>query len=182
MNYKQLYDLLQNQEIEQAKKLLLEQIVINDSKNKSTTKALIKLSKHIQKQNIKDNRKSIAGAIYNDKDTFLIDFCILFVAYNEQLQGLVMVDEIDNPQTNINYNKILLDTQNLECAEINKNDLLEAIANKEQAFKVSKYNFDCNYLKLVLDCFENPKIYECNYMIQFEENNKKALLMGLRDC
>ena len=48
MNYKQLYELLQNQEIEQAKKLLLEQIIINDSKNKSTTKALIKLSKHIQ--------------------------------------------------------------------------------------------------------------------------------------
>lgn len=45
MNYKKLYELLQNNEIEEAKKLVLEQIVISDSKNKSTTKALIKLSK-----------------------------------------------------------------------------------------------------------------------------------------
>ena len=180
MNYKELYELLQNKEIEKAKKLVLEQIVISDSKNKSTTKALIKLSKHIQKQNIKDNRKSLAGAIYNGNDTYLIDFCILFVAYGEKLQGLAMVDEIDNPR-NINYNSIFFDTQNMECVEIDKNKLLEAIANKERAFKVSEYNFDCNFLKLLLDCFDEPKIYEGNHLLQIEENNKKALLMGLRD-
>lgn len=181
MNYKKLYDLLQNQEIEEAKKLLLEQIIINDSKNKSTTKALIKLSKHIQKQNFKDNRKNLAGAIYNGSDTFLMDFCILFVAYGEQLQGLAVVDELENPRKNINYNSIFINTQNLECTEINKNDLLKAISNKEEAYKVNKYNFNANYLKMLLDCFDEPKIYEGNHILQIEENNKKALLMGLRD-
>lgn len=91
-----------------------------------------------------------------------------------------MVDGIDNPR-NINYNNIFFDTQSLECVEINKQLLVEKIANKEVAYKVNKYNFDCNFLKLLLDCFDEPKIYEGNHLLQIEENNKKALLMGLRD-
>lgn len=179
MNSKQIYDYLINNEIEKAKQALLEDICIKESKNKNTTKGIQKLSKIIQKNALSDGRASLAGAIYNGIDTFMCDGMTLFVAYNEKIEGLTMAIE---PYQDFQYNKIFIDTTDKEQLNICKLELKIAMTNKEEQITLENgMRFNTKKLYDILNCFEEPRIYKINdYMLQLEESNKKAVIMGIR--
>lgn len=180
MTSKQIYDWLQNGEIEKAKQALLEDICVKQSKNHNTTKAIQRLSKIIRKNALKE-RPRLAGAIYNGTDTFMCDGYILLVLYNEHTQGLTYAD--DNPQVDFRYNDVICRNCNgLEEVVIDKKRLAEALANKEEQLLIGDgLLYNPKFLKYTLDCFENPKIYKLwNGIIQIEEDNKKAIVMGMR--
>ena len=64
--------------------------------NNKTLKAIQRLAKDIQKKALKDKRESLAGAIYNGKDTYMCDGYRLFVAYNDLVEENEQVEPLTN--------------------------------------------------------------------------------------
>lgn len=183
MNSKQIYELLQKNEIEKAKQLLLEDICISESKDKNTARAIQRLAKDIQKTAKANYHKGLDGAIYNGEDTFMCDGFKILVIYGEKVNGLV--EPTEEPKTDLNYNKLFIKMSNNELVNIDRDKLTTAIANKEENFALDNGKmFNSKWLKLILDCFENPKIYCASdkAWLQVEEGNKKTLLLGIREA
>ena len=145
--------------------------------NNKTLKAIQRLAKDIQKKALKDKRESLAGAIYNGKDTYMCDGYRLFVAYDEEIKDLPKPTEYRDLQ----YNKLFKNNKNLEEIQIDYNKVKNALKNNEQEITLDNGQvYNTKWLKLMLDCFTEPKVYADQHFLQIEEDNKKAIIMKIR--
>ena len=101
----------------------------------------------------------------------------LFVAYDEEIKDLPKPTEYRDLQ----YNKLFKNNKNLEEIQIDYNKVKDALKNKEQEITLNNGQvYNTKWLKLMLDCFTEPKVYADQHFLQIEEDNKKAIIMKIR--
>ena len=195
--------MLNENKIEELKQRLVEEIGLEKTKNVSTQKAILNLSKSAEKEQRSNNfkqyhkyvRSSLAGAYYIGNETMI---CNGFygVIFNGKIEGLQMIPDYQKQEesgTCFDLHKVI--TSDVLSAN-KKEDYIYNISelkNELKVLKATKQNlhttinsatYNLESLINLLECFENCKIYNnpTNNLSQliFEGDNGIGILLPLR--
>lgn len=176
--------MINENQIEELKQKLIEEITISNSTNKNITKNIIALSKKVAKE-MKKSRPYVAGTYIKDGKQCLCNGYYACI-YDSVTDGTV--EREDESRT--------FDLEQLMPKYINEDELFEidvnklnnvykvakATSNKDsvQVYKIKGYIFNIEYIINVLGTFEEPKCYVLDHMLFIKGLNGRGLIMGFR--
>jgi hypothetical protein len=198
MTNEKILQMIQDNQIEELKKELMQEIIIKNSNNKNKQKALLKLSQQAEKEQrdkyykksangtYKYIRPALAGAWFDNGTTNICNGFWLYKS-NEIINGLQMI-----PNTDLNLldlNKIIPYDDIKEKNEItfNVEELMQAVKQPKEkdqtirTIRIKENLFNANFVYDVYNCFEEPKTYMLPNMIIFKDANAIGLVLKLRE-
>lgn len=155
---KELLNLLKENQIEKAIKLLEKDLNSSPSLNKAIKRYALKVKRFNKKE-----RPNIAGAYELNNKTMLGTSCNCIV-FNEvlKMEGLAKV-EVGDLTNRIDFEKLILNNDDYKQFPIeipDKNSLKEKLDLRENVFiELKGKDFLIEQILLISDCLKNPKYY-----------------------
>ncbi len=177
MENKKIIEMIDENKIEELRKLIMQEICIKESKNKNTQKGLLTLSKIAKKE--QKERPALAGAYFESGKTYICNGFWLIVA-NREIDGLEMAEKknYDRPD----FEDIIKNTVIDKEITIDKNIITIAKTNKENSVRVGSWLYQTKYAKAILDCFDSTaNFYEFGNGLLIKDEEKTALLLKMRE-
>ena len=200
MTNDKILELLENNQIEELKKQLMQEIIIKNSNNKNKQKAILKLSQQAEKEQrnkyykksaddtYKYIRPALAGAWFDNGTTNICDGYYLYKS-NEIINGLQMIPQ----QANINLldlNKIIPynDFNEKNKIKLDVEGLIKAVKqpkadNKSiKTIRVENNLFNAELLFNLYNCFdEDVDVFMTYNAILFKDKDAVGMLLKLRE-
>lgn len=180
MENKKIIEMIDNNQIEELRKILLQEICVKENKNSNTQKGLLDLSKLTAKEMEKD-RPVLAGAYFHNGNTYICNGFYLVRIDNEERQGLEMAKTYaDNyPQ----FDSFIDDFKYDKEVVVDRKEITTAKVNKEQYVRVGTHKYQTKYFDKILKCFDDTaKFYESDNFILMKDNEKEAILLRIREA
>lgn len=200
MTNEKILELLENNQIEELKKQLMQEIIIKNSNNKNKQKAILKLSQQAEKEQrytyygksadgtYKYISPALAGAWFDNGTTNICNGYYLYKS-NEIISGLQMIPEQNNlnlldlnkiiPYNDFNEkNKIKLDVKEL----INAVKQPKADKKAIKTIRVENNLFNAELLFNLYNCFdEDVDVFMIYNAILFKDKDAVGMLLKLRE-
>ena len=200
MKNEKILELLENNQIEELKKQLMQEIIIKNSNNKNKQKAILKLSQQAEKEQrdtyykksadgtYKYIRPAIAGAWFDNGTTNICDGYYLYKS-NEIINGLQMIPK-QNDLNLLDLNKIIPynDFNEKNKIKLDVEELIKAVkqpqANKKETktIRVENNLFNAELLFNLYNCFdEDVDVFMITNAILFKDKDAIGMLLKLRE-
>ena len=178
MENKKIIEMIDNNQIEDLRKLILQEICVKESKNTNIQKGLLTLSKIAKKE--QKEIPALAGAYFKSGKTYICNGFWLIIA-NREIDGLEMAEKKNYNRPNFEdiIENTVIDKKEIT---IDKNIITIAKTNKENSVRVGSWLYQTKYAKAILDCFDSTaNFYEFGNGLLIKDEEKTALLLKMRE-